>query len=114
MNPNGPSWSPDGGSFWRKDGKLYWEDGDITEDTGMIREMLYSIPESDWHKYDDFSAWSDEKRAEVKAAKQTERDKYEAETKAWEDAIRALKASAKAKLTEDEWEAVNTQLDDDE
>lgn len=110
----GPGSSPDNGSFWRKGGRIYFEDGSVFDDAGFVqRESLFEIPESEWHKYENYSAWSDEKRAEVMAAKKAERDKYEAEVKVWEDEVRTLKASAKAKLTEDEWEAVNTELDDE-
>lgn len=102
----GPSWSPDGGSFWRKGGKIYWEDGDITEDGGMMREMLYSIPESEWHKYEDYSAWSDEKRAEVVAKHKAERDQYKKEKAEYDEQIKALCITAKSKLTKEEYEAV--------
>lgn len=113
MSRNGPGWSPDGGSFWRKDGKIYWEDGAICDD-GWIREMPDDpIPESEWHKYEDYSAWSDEKRAEVKAQNKIEREQYEASMKLWADGIRALRASAKTKLTEEEWDAMNTEIDDE-
>jgi hypothetical protein len=112
MTPNGPSWSPDGGSFWRKDGKLYWEDGSITDDGGMMREMPTPIPESEWHLYEDYSAWSDEKRAEVAAARKAEREQAKSAHDEWVAVIRALQASAKAKLTEEEYEAVQISEDD--
>lgn len=106
MSANGPSWSPDGGSFWRKDGKLYWEDGDITEDGGMMREMPTMTPESEWHKFEDFSAWTDEHRSKVKAEKAAERAAAKKAHDEWVAGIRALQESAKAKLTPEEYEAV--------
>ncbi len=111
-SPNGPGFSPDGGHFWRKDGKLYWADGDITPDGGIMREMPplpgheNGVPESEWHKYENYSAWSDEKRAAVLAAKKTERDAYKKEVEEEREQIKALCISAKAKLTKEEYAAI--------
>jgi hypothetical protein len=102
----GPSSSPDGGAFWRKDGKIYWADGDITEDGGMMREMCLIIPESEWHKYENYSAWSVEKRAEVVARVKAEREQAQKEYDAEAERIKALCVSAKTKLTQEEYEAV--------
>ena len=102
----GPGWSPDGGRFWRKDGKLYWEDGDITEDGGIMREMPDLRPKSEWKEGENYSLWSDEKRAEVKAAKKAERDLYEKERADEFAKYKALCLSAKSKITREEYEAI--------
>ena len=57
----GPGWSPDGGKFWIDNDKIYWHDGDIDDISLPIRVMPgYSHDE-------DYSQWSDEHRAMVKA-----------------------------------------------
>ena len=104
-NPNGPSWSPDGGRFWRKDGKLYWSDGEITDDGGIMREMP-TMPGVDYSHYENYSEWSDEKRAEVKAKLAAERAELARLEKLEEDEIKALCISAKAKLTKEEYDAI--------
>ena len=103
---NGPGWSPDGGYFWRKDGKLYWSDGDITDDGGMMRQMPCDDPKSFYSGVENFSEWSDEKRATVRAEAQKKRDEYRAKSDAYIAKIEALCAIAKTKLTPEEYEAV--------
>jgi hypothetical protein len=57
--PDGPGYSPDGGSFWARDGKLYWEDGDVTSADIFFRSMpcKHGI---------DYSAWTPEQFAAKK------------------------------------------------
>jgi len=102
--PAGPGWSPDGGKFWVKDNLVYWSDGDITDmnNGGVFRTM----PGNYTHE-ENYSEWSDEKRAEVKAKFKAERDEAAAE-EAKEDAEQeALCRTAKTKLTKEEYEAVH-------
>jgi hypothetical protein len=105
MKTQGPGWSPDGGAFWRKDGKEYWEDGDITENA-IFRVSLYVAPESDWHKYENYSEWSDEKRAAVKAEYAAKREAEEKEELERIERREHLCAIARIKLTEEEYNAV--------
>lgn len=101
MSVNGPGWSPDGGAFWRKDGKIYWEDGEITDGNEMIREMIGVKSDGE-----DYSVWTNEHRARVKAEKAAERAEAEMAHEKWVAEVRVLQESAKAKLTVEEYEAV--------
>jgi len=104
---NGPGFSPDGGNYWEKDGVLYWEDGDITVlgPNVWLRTMDVSTGI-------DYSAWSDEERAAVKEKWRLKRiaakDQYDA---GWAECQRLVE-SAKAKVTEEEWDALIRYLRD--
>lgn len=104
--PQGPGWSPDGGAFWRRDGKIYWESGHVAPDFGMIRESPESIPESEWHLHEDYSSWSDRKRAAALAKTEAVQRKTERRERARLRAMKKLAASAKKKITREEFEAV--------
>jgi len=100
--PQGPGFSPDGGCFWSRGGKLYWEDGEITEDTIIFRGMPMTSGE-------DYSAWSDEKRAEVKASVAQRRADEAKEQRRNSVVRKKLYDQAVAKLTEEElWAVVET------
>jgi hypothetical protein len=94
------NWSPDGGRFVFCEGKTYWSDGDVTD--GLPLRMM---PFGGEHN-EDYSAWSDEYRAKVRAEHQAiyaERRRIEAERIKRRD---LLVESAKSKLTEDEIDAL--------
>jgi hypothetical protein len=108
--PQGPGWSPDCGgfNFWVRGDKMFCDDGTIIPlDYGtLFRTMPVDIPESDWHKHEDCSAWSDEKRAEVVARVAVERAAAKLAYDKWVAGIRALQESARAKLSDEEYEAM--------
>lgn len=100
--PDGPGWSPDGGQFWVKGDSLYWHDGDVTDLSAGC--ALRTMPGGYQHD-DNYSLWTDEERALIKA----ESDKRYA-VKLQEEQVReanrdSLRSSAKSKLTADEIEA---------
>lgn len=102
--PNGPGWSPDGGNYWAKDNVLYWHDGDITK-LGPGIAVRLGFPGSN-DNGEDYSAWTDEHRAEVKAKFAADRAEYKRKQEEEEAVNEKLVESAKAKLTEDEFDAV--------
>ena len=106
--PEGPGWSPDGGKFWVKGDLLYWHDGTIWDmrDGCIIRSMHYDHDE-------DYSAWSDDKRAAVLAENRAEYAKIKAEDDCYNAERTRLRESARAKLTPEEIEACNLEDDDD-
>ena len=107
--PDGPGWSPDGGDFWVNGDLLYWNDGSVWDmnDGGVIRTMPGDpIPESEWGKYENYSGWSDEKRSALLAKAKADHDEMMAQDMSYQDEQDALIASAKAKLTTEEYGAV--------
>lgn len=98
---DGPYWSPDGGYFWAKDGKYYWESGHVTD-----CEPLRLGFSSDLSHVEDFSAWSEEKRAAVYAETRREIERNKARERRYYKKRDALVESARAKLTEKEFDAV--------
>lgn len=93
-----------------KGDKIYWSDGDITVmkegQLAMIRTMGDAVSESEWHKYDNFSAWTDEKRAKVVAKHKNARVKQKEEDAKEHSRIRDICIRAKAKLDKEEYEAI--------
>lgn len=100
--PDGPGWSPDGGKFWVKGDVLYWEDGDVWDmtDGGVIR-----LAGGPFH-HEDYSEWSDEKRAEVRAIHAASRKIQKVNDRARKKELKALQKSARKKLTDAEFAAV--------
>ena len=95
---DGHWFSPDNGRFWAKGDKLYWETGEVTENVGVMRLMKMEGP--------DYSQWPDEYRAEVLKENQRRYGAYQkqkAEEKAAHD---KLVDAARAKLTQQEFNAV--------
>ncbi len=96
-------WTPDCGQrFIAKGDSLFFEDGGVVPNDGRVMRLMSYEPGA----FEDFSAWSDEKRAEVA---EDWRQRREAATREREahDAQRAiLVASAEAKLTDDEKDAL--------
>ena len=92
-------------NFWRKENKLYWEDGEITDVPHAAEGIMMMInPRSS--SDENYSEWSDEKRASVKAewdakrkADQEAEEKEKRERFAWVEI-------AKGKLTDEEFSAV--------
>lgn len=96
----GPWFAPHGGGYyWRQDGKTYWQNGDITEWEACVR-----VPANG--EVEDFRKWSDEKRHQVRMEFAAKRREYQ-QDRAIKRRIRAaLVASAKSKLTTDEYDAL--------
>jgi len=100
--PDGPHWSPDGGYFWAKGGKYYWRHGSITTSPpcriwdGNVNEELA----------EDYSAWSDEKRAEVFAETERKREEWRKLEVEYQTEQEKLIESARAKITEEEFAAI--------
>jgi hypothetical protein len=101
----GPGWSPDGGRFWVRGTNIYWEDGSIGDlTTGRGVPCRVGIHNT-FHN-EDYSKWTDEQRAQVAARHEEARKKNKAEMdEFWKENERLCK-SARAKLTEEEWDAV--------
>ena len=100
--PDGPHWTPDGGRFWAKGGKYYWPDGDVTTNQPLRLWDTNVTPES----VEDYSAWSDEKRAAVVAESKRKRDDMQKQMEEYEERRQKLIDSARAKLTPEEFAAV--------
>lgn len=105
MSADGPGWSPDIGKFWFKDGLTYCEDGDV-----LPPDAIYRIS-SQIHEVEDYSAWSDEKRAAVRAEWAMKHAAWISKRNADHDRIEALRKSALAKLTDEEREAIEPYLE---
>lgn len=99
--PDGPGYSPDGGKFCVKDGVLYWHDGTFRKLDGswMVRTMPMNHGQ-------DYSAFSDEERAALVKKWTDQRIEYENKQRKEYEAREVLRASARLKLTEDEYNAV--------
>ena len=62
--PDGPGWSPDGGYFWVKGDTLDWEDGATWDmNDGCVIRVGFGP-----YECENFSAWTDERRAAALAA----------------------------------------------
>jgi hypothetical protein len=72
-----------------------------TNDGGIIRTTPWPTPDGE-----DFSQWSDEKRAEVLAKANAERAERRAAEEAYNRELAVLRESARAKLTTAEYDAV--------
>jgi hypothetical protein len=99
----GPGFSPDGGHLWRKGDKIYWNDGAVVD---LSERELYLIRYMPCEHGEDYSLWSDEKRAKVAEEVRIERERYKSEEAIRADRRDALVASAEAKLTEEEIDAL--------
>ena len=89
--------SPDCGRFEHIGNKFYFEDGDITDDDDTFIRMM---PVDDGVE---FSKWTDEERSKVKAEWKKQRAEWDKENRLRDQKIRKLRASAKKKLTEEEF-----------
>jgi hypothetical protein len=103
--PDGPGWSPDGGYYYVRDGMIYWSDGEVG-DTRKGQGPCRLGVNSDYSHVEDFSQWSDEKRAAVLAETMRKRAEYAAIRKAAYEEMERLVEIARGKLTEDEFNAV--------
>ena len=97
---DGPHWSPDGGYFWAKDGKYYWPDGDVTESPPC------RLWDRDGITCENFSEWSDEKRAAVLAETKAKQSEREAAQKIYQIRLESIMEIVRGKLTADELQAV--------
>jgi len=93
--------SPDMGNFEHVGDKFYFEDGDITRDDIVIRMMPTTRPEGKR-----YSQWTKEERKEIRANVAKELAEQEATYEKEEKEQADLIASARKKLTEDEFNAV--------
>ena len=102
--PQGPGWSPAGGEFWVRGNFIYWSDGDV----GDLRlgQGPCSVGFGNYEGVEDFSAWTDEHRAEVKKSFAKRRDEWARQAAEAEAARIKLVESARKKLTEEEFLAV--------
>jgi hypothetical protein len=107
--PDGSGSSPDGGAFWAKDNIIYWHDGAVTH---LARGGLIRVSYCGGTDGEDYSAWTDEKRAEVLAKATAEWEADHVERLAEFNVRTALRRSAKAKLTPEEISACH--LDDED
>lgn len=100
----GPGWSPDGGYFWVRGDFIYWADGEV----GQISKGNFPCRQGfgDYSNVEDFSAWSDKKRASVLAETIRKRDEYKSAQNKYYTKRSELVAAARAKLTEEEFSAV--------
>lgn len=98
---DGPYFSPDGGHFWVKDGTAYWEDGSVMKDIAMciFRYMPYEGGE-------DYSQWTDNHRAGMRAEYERKRDACNAKQLKQEGEWKQLRESAREKITEKEYDAI--------
>ena len=103
--PDGSWFSPDGGDFTTKGGTLYWNDGDVT--TLKPGCVVRTIPAM--HFVENPSTWTPEHRAEVRAETAKRRAQYQAEQAEDDARLNGHIESARAKLTDEEFEAVRYQ-----
>lgn len=104
----------DYGPFWATEDKIYWKSGAVWDNNGevLMRISSMGMDVTPTNSVVDYSQWSEEKRAEVLAennrlwAQQLAEDKKE-----WKER-EALRASAKAKLTQEEYDAIAIEHDD--
>jgi hypothetical protein len=105
MIEQGPGYSPDGGNLWRQGNLIYWQDGDVVNleerDSYIIRYMRLTNGE-------DYSKWTDEQCAKVKAERAEQIAKYKTHAEELTARRDKLVKSAKAKLTTEEFEAVQS------
>lgn len=101
--PQGPGWSPDGGRYWIKGHFIYWHTGHV----GDLRDgAVFRVMPGGYQHDEDYSAWTDEHRAQVRKEWEERRDAAKAEAEAAEKIRQGHLASARAKLTDEEWHAV--------
>lgn len=92
-------------NFWRKGNKFYWENGEVT-DVPHAAEGITMMINPYSSSNENYSEWTDEKRASVKAEwDANRRATKEAEEKEERERL-ALVEVAKQKLTEEEFDAV--------
>ena len=107
----GPGWSPDGGYFWVRGHEIFWEDGsigDITTGKGVPCRVGIGAPPT----IEDYSQWTDEHRARVVAETKARRANWKkAEVRAWRKGG-LLRDSARAKITKEEWDAIQDSDED--
>ncbi len=105
---DGPGWSPDGGKFWKKGDKLYWHDGEVTNANLLIRVGMSGTS----CDHEDYSAWSDEKRAAIFKETQSRWEAAAKEEKRELEIRNTLRASARLKLTAEEIKACDLEYDE--
>jgi hypothetical protein len=96
-------YSPDVGRYVRRYGRLYTEDGCVYEENEYttIRGMPLGAG-----AHENYAEWTDEQRARVLAAAKQTYEEYKKVKEAEHFARLKLVEQAKAKLTEEEYEAI--------
>lgn len=114
---DGPSWSPDNGEYWCKDRVVYWWNGAVTITHPGTFIAIRSMDSGNKTR-EDFSAWSDEKRAaeleKFNSAEKIRVAKLEEERRKVAESRQSLVDSAKSKLTEEELKALREYFWDNE
>lgn len=106
---DGPHWTPDGGYFWAKGGKYYWPNGDVT----TVQPARLWDQGGNLHAVEDYSAWSDEKRAAIWKETQLKRLRIKRDQARYARKLAKAVAIAEAKLTEEDIEALRDHYRDD-
>jgi hypothetical protein len=97
----------DWGEFVVKDKLAYFPDGSI-EDTTVNQPMRWWPPDPKIEACaEDYSAWDDDRRCLEQSIAQAERDEIQAQHDAYYAKRAALVQSARAKLSEDEFDAIH-------
>jgi len=102
--PDGPGYSIDGGYYWVRGDSIYFNNGQVFPN--RFCPMRLGPIEPQPGTVEDFSAWSDEKRAAVLAESEARWAEAEAREQTAYESRKALCIAARAKLTADEWYAV--------
>lgn len=103
---DGPGCAQNGGYFDKKGDLVFWENGTVQNlsETGVNFYLLTDHREdADKTRY---SEWTDERRAAEREKREAERLAQEEEAMCRQNKIDALLASARAKLTTEEYDAV--------
>lgn len=98
-------WSPDCGMIQRKAGKFYYANGEVSDKAAWCRVGFNFYDEKPDH-VEDMSLWTDEKRAAIKAKIKSDYEEQKRAAAAAEEVRQIHLATARAKLTEEEFEAV--------
>jgi hypothetical protein len=96
----------DWGEFVVKDKLAYFPDGDVVDTTVCVPARLWPLDPKIEACAEDYAAWDDDRRCLEQSIRQAEREQIQAEQDAYYAKRAGLVQSAKAKLTEDEFEAV--------
>lgn len=97
-------WSPDIGSYVERGDHVYTVHGHVYPAGGMWRSSL--SPSAETENYAD---WTDEKRAAVRVEAKARQAREEQERREEDERRARLIATSRAKLTDEEYEAVYTQ-----
>lgn len=103
-------WSPDIGSYVRREGQVYTEHGAIHHGNAMFRSMGEKPTQEEGKE--NYADWTVEQREAVKNRLHAQQAQEDLHQSLKEQARDLLVASGKAKLTEEEFEAIVDQTAD--